>query len=295
MSTQSVVCDVCGQQGRWQHIVQLPPFDVVECQCCGVQSVKPAPQASDLASAYQSFDAGVLARESFEEYVACATSILRRERQWLKEPQGQGGTTFLDYGCGGGHFVKAAVDLGMRAIGLEIDQVSVEFGASRGLDIRRGDLPGSAEVFAPASFDFVRSMHVLEHVPRPFEVLNSLLALLRPGGLLVVGVPDQGSFPARLKIGLRGLGVKRGEWGYVQPPIHLHGFSETTLAELGRLLNLEAINIARASPLDKSAFPSSGSYWSKLTVHKYVYQVGRALGSGGHLLAVYRKRASCNV
>jgi SAM-dependent methyltransferase len=54
---------------------------------------------------------------------------------------------------------------------------------------------------ADASFDFVHSSHCLEHLDDPREALVNWLRVVRPGGYVVVLVPDedlyeQGEFPS---------------------------------------------------------------------------------------------------
>ena len=63
---------------------------------------------------------------------------------------------------------------------------------------------GDAQIMAglePETFDFVYSSHVLEHVRDPQATLVRWWELLRPGGHLIVQVPDedmyeQGTFPS---------------------------------------------------------------------------------------------------
>jgi SAM-dependent methyltransferase len=71
--------------------------------------------------------------------------------------------------------------------------------------VRHWDLPdGDAQVMAGVpdnSFDFVHSSHCLEHLKDPLAGLTNWLRILRPGGHLIVLVPDedlyeQGTFPS---------------------------------------------------------------------------------------------------
>lgn len=43
----------------------------------------------------------------------------------------------------------------------------------------------------PRRFDYVILCHVLEHVPEPIRFLNEIGALLRPGGIALLAVPDK--------------------------------------------------------------------------------------------------------
>jgi SAM-dependent methyltransferase len=50
--------------------------------------------------------------------------------------------------------------------------------------------PEVLEAFPPASFDAVCLFQILEHVADPMRLLQELTRLVRPGGILVVAVPD---------------------------------------------------------------------------------------------------------
>ena len=54
-----------------------------------------------------------------------------------------------------------------------------------------GDLADlDLEALGPASFDLVLAIDVLEHLAAPQEVLQRLVGLLKPGGLLVACIPN---------------------------------------------------------------------------------------------------------
>ena len=61
----------------------------------------------------------------------------------------------------------------------------------------------SKDSIAPGEFDLVTSLHVLEHIPSPAEVLRLIVSFLKPGGRLLVVVPN-----------LNGLGrhIQREDW-----------------------------------------------------------------------------------
>jgi len=243
-----------------------------------------------LSSAYQDFDAGRIARDSFDVFARQARAILAADLAAAAvKPPVKGSARFLDYGCGGGHFVRAAADLGFAACGMDLDDASSRFGKSHGLNIETGTVADIARRFGPASFRAVLLMHVLEHVPQPRELLHELIRWLEPGGCLIIGVPDQDSFPAKLKILIRHLGLKRGELGFVQPPIHLHGFRLETFRALARALQLDLCSARKTGPLDDDTFPTSELYWKGLATQRAVYRCGQLLGSGGHLKVILKR------
>lgn len=281
-------CAMCLGRGTAAFLAAAGGCAVHRCAACCTETVHPAPTAEALRAAYQNFDAGEIARDAFEAYVAQARLVLGADLAAL----GIGApsaVSLLDYGCGGGHFVAAARSLGLDAVGIDIDEEDARFGRARSLPIAIGDTARLAAAFGERRFNLVLMMHVLEHLPDPAATLAALVDHLEPGGALIVRVPDQSSFPSRLKQRLRRLGIRRADWGFVQPPVHLHGFTPETFRHVALRHGLEVVRLARVSPLDPAEFPSSARYWRDLGAQRLVYRVGRSLGSGGHLVAILRK------
>lgn len=95
----------------------------------------------------------------------------------------------LDVGSGGGEFAYLLQARGHEVRGVEPNRGYAEFSAAQyGLAVQRGFID---EVALPADhFDLVTVWHVLEHTDDPAQVLLRLRAALRPGGTLVVEVPN---------------------------------------------------------------------------------------------------------
>jgi SAM-dependent methyltransferase len=89
------------------------------------------------------------------------------------------------------------------------------------------------------SFDVITLWHVLEHVARPVPLLERLVSLLRPGGVLVVSVPNFRSWQSRLF---------SGSWFHLDPPRHLVHFDRETLEECLRRAGLEIVAERRFLP-----------------------------------------------
>src|SRR5207245_96199 len=95
----------------------------------------------------------------------------------------------FDIGCGMGFFLDLMRREGWETMGVEPAPNAARHARERlGLDVVEGTIE-TARVDGP--FDVVTLWYVLEHVPNPVEILDRAAALLRPGGLLIVRVPNQ--------------------------------------------------------------------------------------------------------
>ncbi len=105
----------------------------------------------------------------------------------------QGCRTVLEIGCGKGDFVARACTLGWTAEGIDLNDSAIAIARGRGVPVRRLELQELAGSHR-SCYDAVCSFQVLEHVPNPREFLELACALVKPGGKLVLGVPNADSF-----------------------------------------------------------------------------------------------------
>jgi len=97
------------------------------------------------------------------------------------------GRTVIDIGCGGGVLAESLTRLGARVTGIDLSQDLLQLARlharDQGLAIDYRYI--SAEQLAeqrPEAFDIVTCLEVLEHVPRPEELVMTSSRLLKPGG-----------------------------------------------------------------------------------------------------------------
>lgn len=111
----------------------------------------------------------------------------------------------LDAGCGDGINLQWLRDelaqrgLASSLVGMDYNALRLSRVAQRYAHISPilGDL-GAIPVQSDA-FDLVLCNHALEHVRDDVRVLKELARIMRPGGMLILGVPNEGCLMARLR------------------------------------------------------------------------------------------------
>ena len=139
------------------------------------------------------------------------------------------GSRVLDVGCGTGWTAKELRDKkGCEVLGVEPNESRAEAARSLGNQVHVGYLE-DLRVEEVAPFDIVLFADVLEHLSDPFSILCDAKRYLRPGGSVVVSVPNIAHWMVRLDL-------LRGRFNYqptgIMDATHLRWFTEKTLRQL---------------------------------------------------------------
>jgi SAM-dependent methyltransferase len=192
-------------------------FLVARCSACGVAQTLPQPSEAALSGYYPRsyYPEPDLARQYYERVVyELHREKLVRLRQFIA------GGRLLDVGCGIGYFVRAAQDAGYEAEGLEWDEDTAAHGRELWkLPIWSGTL--SSLDAHESAFDVVTFWQAFEHMQRPREVLERVSALLNPGGVLVIAVPNFSSLQSALF---------RSRWYHLDLPRHMFHYDPENLS-----------------------------------------------------------------
>lgn len=149
----------------------------------------------------------------------------------------------LDVGCGGGKFL-GLLDERYQLYGIEIDPVAVvnttQRLATRGVQIVQSDALTGFQQLPEAFFSGIMMKCYLEHETAPGPVLRAAVRTLRPGGQIIIKVPNFQSWNRQLQ-GQR--------WSGFRFPDHVNYFTPDTLMQLVRRCGLE---VTRCSWLDRN-------------------------------------------
>jgi SAM-dependent methyltransferase len=108
----------------------------------------------------------------------------------LLEPTELKGLSVLDVGCGSGWFSREAARRGARVTSLDI-AMQLLHETRRKVDTDRVNADACALPFADGSFDLVISSECIEHTLDPRLALREIHRVTRPGGRLLVTVPNR--------------------------------------------------------------------------------------------------------
>lgn len=144
-------------------------------------------------------------------------NLLGPEKQW----------SLFDVGFGYAQALKFFRKKGVVVSGLEPSSEGYNYAISEGLNVYWSAIE-DFDCVGEQRFDVVTLVNVLEHLRQPAETLiNIKNKLLRPGGILVVDVPNDFNDFQRIADSEYQL----NQW-WVCPPIHLNYFSTDSLKQL---------------------------------------------------------------
>jgi methionine biosynthesis protein MetW len=114
-----------------------------------------------------------------------------------------GAPRILEIGCATGYMSQAFIARGSQVVAIEVDEAAAAVARARGVDVRVGSLDDTLGHNEIAGFDCITFADVLEHVTTPDTFLRKALQYLRPGGHVVVSIPNVAHWSVRFQL-LRG-------------------------------------------------------------------------------------------
>jgi len=226
-------CELCGGT-VFDPEITVREWTLLRCRACGLVFTSPRyssdylqnKYAHDYYEAANRYLSAQLDPPQPDE-LALARKLFQKCNRALEQQ-----CRYLEIGCGAGRVVEAFQRAGWDAWGYDPSLKAVEQGKLRGVKICAGDIS-----LAPLEyFDLIAAFHVLEHLAHPREFLAACRSRLRPGGFLLLEVPDYDCKSAR---------AMKESWPSLYPEIHLFQYTRTIFRRLVEEGNFQIIRVSR--------------------------------------------------
>lgn len=190
-----------------------------------VTTPKPDPEA--LGTYYESEDyiSHTDAKRSFFEKVYHLVKVYSLRKKVKLVTKLNGGTgNLLDIGAGTGDFLLEAKKSNWIVDGVEPSEQAKELAHKKGISLKP-----DTTAYPASSFDMITMWHVLEHVPDVFVQIKELKRLIKPGGYVLIAVPNYKSYDAN---------YYKSFWAAYDVPRHLWHFSKNAIHKLFKKENM---------------------------------------------------------
>jgi 2-polyprenyl-3-methyl-5-hydroxy-6-metoxy-1,4-benzoquinol methylase len=233
-------CPVCASQKMEtfivckDHFLTKEEFTIVKCQDCGLKFTNPRPEKAKLGEYYKS--AEYISHSNSRKGIF--NSVYQKVRRYTIGEKCRmiqsyaSGNKLLDVGCATGEFLAFMKLRNWEVLGIEPDanvrKMAIEY---HGLNVQDEDYLAK---LTDNSMDVITLWHVLEHVADLGERMKELQRILKPGGILILAVPNAESKDAE---------IYNIFWAAYDVPRHLYHFSRGSMEKLvsRNNLKLEAI------------------------------------------------------
>tara|TARA_B100001093_G_scaffold519290_1_gene607569 strand:- start:3470 stop:4426 length:957 start_codon:yes stop_codon:yes gene_type:complete len=202
-------------------------WDIYKCDNCGIRSIHPKPSLKELSKYYQIYykDSNLEIKSGFgskNDYLRKIYHFFNGEvdpRNFIRKDPNK---VMLDFGYGGGTFLKYFHDSGCNIYGAEANDVAVEAGIKAGLKVKK--IESFEEIpYENQKFDIVYLMQVFEHLSNPRIFLPELNRVLKNDGELYLALPNAKSIWKN---------IFKKNWVVWFPPFHIAHYDANILRNL---------------------------------------------------------------
>jgi SAM-dependent methyltransferase len=277
---EPTVCPACGGGlDRWMTAAPAEPgrddrLVLWRCRSCGT-AVTGAPAgtrgpAPDSGKLYETGAYAAVAPRLSGLALPLLRAFDRQRLRLVRRALGDGSPAqppepalrLLDVGAGRGRFVATARAAGWRADGIEPSHRGVAAARAMGIELRQVRIEDAG--VPEGSLDAITAWHVLEHLEHPGPAVARLASWVRPGGVVLIGVPNLSSLQARWS----------GEhWYHLDLPRHRTHFTPAGLRALVAAHGLTPVHVHHVL-LEHNPFGMWQSLVNRVTANpSYLYNL----------------------
>lgn len=239
-------CAICGDAKSYQLKVRLTEgHRIVKCVECQMESVYPLPSIRDLKDYYRTYcyigDGEPAYTVNPKEHIKIINYLVSSVKNGI-HPE------FLDYGFGGGTFVKMIAEKGFKITAAEVNEYKCKrltnYSKEKHLSIDTVNLSEMpCEKLGKDRYDVITLFQVLEHIPDPLQLLRSLFSTQKTGGILYLECPNNDAFYLKVKNMVRSYFKRENFYNSLNPPQHIHGFNRLSLSKILKMSGYKPIEI----------------------------------------------------
>lgn len=205
-----IACPLCGRDDHstvdeanlkslecsFDYLTESPThYRIVRCNHCGMEYSNPILTEQAILDLYKTCKVDNCVKTDEESSIR---ANMKRYVDRLAEHSGISQGRLLDIGCGCGHLLEYASQIGFDVAGIDPGRNAVDY--ARKLvgsgDIREGAY--KADLFPDESFDLITCIHVIDHVVEPKELIATAARHLKKGGHMFIATHNMDSWLARM-------------------------------------------------------------------------------------------------
>lgn len=257
-------------------------FQICHCSDCTHRFTNPVPAAEEISPYYKSetyishtnTSKGIINRL----YQTVRKITLKGKKKLVSKATGLNKGRMLDIGSGAGAFLSTMQNAGWQVEGLEPDE-DARAVAKSDFDVEARPIDDFFEL-EKGVYDAITMWHVLEHVHELDKYMVQMKELLKPGGSLLIAVPNYDS---------RDADKYKERWAAYDVPRHLYHFSATSMEHL---LKRHGFTLERLRWMPFDSF-----YVCMLSERNYEGSLIRGIWNGfcSYIAAMFRTRRCSSI
>lgn len=222
---------------------------------------------------------------------AALTGLVEGRLPAFAERLGTAPRHWLEIGPGSGLLSAIVARHGGTWRGCEIDADMAAEMQGRGLDVVHADFSAvdpatllTPEAAVQGGFDMPFLSQVFEHVRNPDRFLDNAFAVLRPGGVIYVDVPNDDGLTAII----RRLNKWGSTYGEVVPPYHMIAYGAKSLEFALKQAGFEKVSVSTAA-YNHPVYGLAHARIHRGAKFQTVWTLSGIMGLGGNLVAMAQR------